>query len=212
MISPSKTLDGYVYVPDSDPDVFAGAARGVVVRKRDRSPPWIVVDHAIESACIANWPGRLWRVEVLDANGVEQASAYANYTRAIAVNVIEELPSSCLFGEHGDAVVAILSFAARLEVAMAKRLAELRHPEADQAYSRAWQRWLDRVDGGSVHGVSSFRGTMMAGKGSYRSPLNCGLLLIHRVVWDRAELIAGPQAFVEDDEGERAFGPVWRTA
>jgi hypothetical protein len=38
-----NATEGYVYVPDSDPGVFAGAARGMVVRKPDRSPPWIVV-------------------------------------------------------------------------------------------------------------------------------------------------------------------------
>jgi hypothetical protein len=212
MSSPTKATDGYVYVPDSDPGVFAGAARGVVVRKPDRSPPWIVVDHAIESAVIARWPGRLWRVVVLDADGVEQASAHANYTRALAVKVIEEVPASRLFGEHGEAVVAVLSFASRLDAATAERLAGLRHPEADQAYSRAFRRWLDRIGCGSVHGVSDFSGTLEAGQAPSRSPLNCGLSIVYRVVWDRAEVVAGPGAFVEDDEGERALGPVWGTA
>jgi hypothetical protein len=212
MSSPIKAIDGYVYVPDLDPGLFAGVARGMVVRKPDRSPPWIVVDHAIESAVIARWPGRLWRVVVLDADGVEQASAHANYTRALAVKVIEEVPASCLFGEHGEAVVAVLTFASRLDVATAERLADLRHPEADQAYSRAWRRWLDRVGSGSVHGASDFSGTLAAGQGPSRSPLNCGLLLVDRVVWDRAEVVAGPGAFVEDNEGERALGPVWGAA
>ena len=71
MSSSIRVIDGFVYVPDSDSGVFAGAARGMVLRKPDRSPPWIVVDHAIESAVIARWPGRLWRVVVLDADGVE---------------------------------------------------------------------------------------------------------------------------------------------
>ena len=212
MNSPMKAIDGYVYVPDSDPGVFAGAARGMVVRKPDRSPPWIVVDHAIESAVIARWPGRLWRVLVFDADGVEQASAHANYTRALAVKVVEEVPASRLFGEHGEAVVAVLSFASGLDAATAERLAELRHPEANQAYSRAFRRWLDRVGCGSVHGESDFSGTLEAGQGPSRSPLNCGLSLVYRVVWDRAEVVAGPGAFVEDDEGERALGPVWGAA
>lgn len=209
MSRPMNAIDGYVYVPDSDPGVFAGAARGMVVRKRDRSPPWIVVDHAIESAVIARWPGTLWRVVVLDTDGVEQVSAHANYTRALAVKVIEELPASRLFGEHGEAVVAVLSFAASLDAAMVQRLAQLRHPEADQAYSRAFRRWLDRVGCDSFPGVSDFSGTLEAGAGPSRSPINYGLSLVYRVVWDRAETVAGPAAFVEDDEGERALGPVW---
>jgi hypothetical protein len=207
-----KAIEGYVYVPDSDSGLFAGAARGMVIRKPDHSPPWIVVDHAIESAIIARWPGRLWRVVVLDADGVEQASAHANYTRALAVKVIEEVPTSRLFGEHGEAVVGILSFASCLDAATAEKLAELRHPEADQAYSRAWRRWLDGVGCGSVHGLSDFAGTLAAGAGPSRSPLNSGLLLVHRVVCDRAEVVAGRGAFVEDDEGERELGPVWGAA
>ena len=212
MSSPRKAIDGYVYVPDSDSGVFDGAGRDMVVRKPDRSPPWIVVDHAIESAVIARWPGRLWRVVVLDADGVEQASAHATYTRALAVKVLEEVPPSRLFGEYGEAVVAVLSFASRLDAATAERLADLRHPDADQAYSRAFQRWLDSVGCGSLHGASDFSGVLEAGPGPSRSPLNCGLSLVYRAVWDRAEVVVGPGAFVEDDEGERALGPLWGAA
>jgi hypothetical protein len=212
MSSPTKSTDGYVYVPDSDPGVFAGATPGMVVRKPDRSPPWIVVDHAIESAVIARWPGRLWRVVVLDADGIEQASAYANYTRALAVTIVEEVPTSRLFGEHGEAVVAVLSFAIRLDAATAERLAELRHPDANQAYSRAFRRWLDRVGYGSVHGASDFSGTLEVGQAPSRSPLNCGLSLVYRTVWDRAKVVVGPGAFVKDDEGERALGRIWGAA
>jgi hypothetical protein len=149
---------------------------------------------------------------VLDADGVEQASAHANYTRALAVKVIEEVPASRLFGEHGEAVVAVLTFASRLEAPTARRLAALRHPEADRAYSCAFRRWLDRVGYGSVHGESDLSGTLEAGPGPSRSPLNCGLSLVYRAVWDRAEAVIGPGAFVEDDDGERELGPVWAAA
>lgn len=212
MSSPGKAIEGYVYVPDLEPGVFAGASQGTVVQKPDRSPPWIVVDHAIESAIISRWPGRLWHVVVLDADGVEQASAHANYTRALAVKVTKEVPAACLFGDHGEAVVAVLSLVSRLDAATAERLADLRHPEADQAYSRAWRRWLDRVGIGPLHGASDFSGTLEAGQGGSRSPLNSGFSLVYCVVWDRAQSVAGSEAFVEDDEGERSFGPIWGAA
>jgi hypothetical protein len=210
--SAAKTIDGYVYVPDSNPGAFASAARGVVIGNPDRSPPWIVVNHAIEWALVARWPGRLYRVVVLDVDGIEQVSADAHYTRAFAVKVIDEVPASCLFGEHGEAVAAVLSFASRVDGATARRLAEHRHPEADRAYSRAFRRWLDLIGCGSVHAESDFSGTLSAGLGPSRSPLNCGLALIHRVVSDRAEVVDGPEAFVEDEDGERTLGPVWQTA
>lgn len=207
-----RPITGYAYVPDDAPGVLSEATPGATVRKPDRSPPWIVVDHAIESALIARWPGKMWSVVVLDADGVEQASASAHYTRAIAVRVIEEVPAAQLFGERGEEVVAVLSFASRLDAATAERLAGLRHPEADQAYSRAFWRWLDRSGGGSAHGPSDLSGTLAAGSGPSRSPLNCGLSLVYRAVWDRAEVVVGPGAFVKDDEGERSLTPVWETA
>ncbi len=207
-----KTTFGYVYTPDADPGFLSGAAPGAVVRKPNVAPPWIVIDHAIDTIVVARWPGRLWRVEVLDTSGVPQASDTANYTRSVAVRVLEELPASSLFGEHGEAVVEVLSFASRLDAVTAERLAGLRHPEAGQAYSRAWRRWLDGVGDETYHVGANFSDTLAAGRGPKRSPVNCGFTLIHHVVWERAEEVVGAAAFVEDDEGERTLGPVWNDA
>ncbi|MBA4190265.1 MAG: hypothetical protein C0467_19950 [Planctomycetaceae bacterium] len=35
---------------------------------------------------------------------------------------------------------------------------------------------------------------------------------MYRAVSDRAEVVVGPGALIEDEEGERALGPVWVTA
>ena len=206
------TTFGYVYAPDSDPGPLAGAKAGAVVRRPDPSPPWIVVDHAIESTLVARWPGRLWRVEVLDVGGIEQASARANYTRALAVRVLEEIPACRLFGERGEQVAAVVRVACRLDLPAAERLAESRPPDADGAYSRCWHRWLTRDGRGPAAENDDYSGTLAAGSGGARSPVNCGLTLLHREVWDRAEAIQGPAAFVLDEEGERSLGPVWSRA
>jgi hypothetical protein len=203
---------GFVYVPDSDPGVLAGAVPGVIVCKPDRLPPWIVVDHSIESAVIARWPGKLWQVAVLDAVGVEQANPSAHYTRAVAVQVIDEVPASRLFGEHGESVSAVLSFASGLDPAAVRRLTELRHPQATEAYSRAWERWLSGVEGGTVYVGSDFSRTLAAGIGRLKSPIGNGLSLVYRVVWDRADALLGPTAFVVDDEGERSLVSDWDCA
>lgn len=207
--SASKTIEGYVYVPDSNPEVFAGAAVGKVVRKPDLSPPWIVVDHAIETSLISRWPGRLWRVVVLDTTGLEQASIHAKYTRAVAVKIIEEVPAWRLFGDQGEAVVQVLAFASRLDAAVAERLASHRHAEAGRAYSRTFKKWLSGLGYPPMRGSENFAGVIAAGPGPTGSPINYGFSLIHRVVWERAEVVAGPGAFVDDEEGERALGPVW---
>ena len=207
-----KPITGYVYAPDVDPGLLAGATLGAIVRQSDRSPPWIVVAHSIEAAVIARWPGRLYRVVVLDAEGIEQASAHAHYTRAVAVRVCEEVPAWCLFGDHGEAVSAVISFATRLEMPTARLLADLRHPLAAQAFSRAWNRWLNRTGATSAHDESDFSGTLAAGAGPSRSPINYGLTLTYRAVWDRADALMGSEAFVDDEEGERTLAPVWSSA
>jgi hypothetical protein len=207
-----KQIAGYVYAPDAAPGLLAAAAPGAIVSKPDRSPPWIVVDHSIESAIIARWPGRLYRVVVLDAEGIEQASAHAKYTRAVAVQVCDEVPAARLFGDHGEAVSAVISFAACLERPIARLLADLRHPLADQAYSRVWRSWLSETGVGSAHGESDFSRTLAAGSGPSRSPINCGLTLTYQAVWDRADTLPGSAAFVDDEEGERTLAPVWASA
>lgn len=203
-------IEGFVYTRESAPGLFANAAAGVVLRNPDRSAPWLVVNHTIESTIVARWPGKLWRVVVLDAEGVEQASAHAHYTRAVAVRVVEEVPASLLFGAHGDAVIQVLSLASCLEPAAVEMLVAHRHPEADRAYSRSFYRWLGRVGRASDYSGWDLSRTLSAGP--FRSPLNDGLSLVYHAVEDRAKAVGGPRAFVKDDEGEDTLGNVWGTA
>lgn len=207
-----KPINGYVYAPDSDPGLFAGTAPGAIVRKSDRSPPWIVVDHSIESVIIARWPGRLYRVLILDAEGIEQVSTQANYTRAVAVEVCDEVPATRLFGDNGEAVSSVISFATQLELPTARLLADLRHPLADQAYSRAWCRWLNGTGFGKAYEECDFSRTLEAGSESYRSPINRGLTLTYLAVWNRADALQGSGAFVDNEEDERTLAPVWSLA
>jgi hypothetical protein len=204
---------GYVYVPNADPGVMAGVAVGDVVRKPDRSPPWIVVDHALESVVVARWPGRLWRVAVLDTGGVEQADPRARYTRAIAVRMLEEIPAERLFGEHGDAVVAVIAAASGIDLPRARRLAEARHPQADAANSRVWHRWLESIGRGGEFTGQDLSGMLEIGScGAAGSPVGGGTEVLYRAVWDRADALQGAAAFVEDEEGERALSPMWELA
>lgn len=210
---PMATTGGYVYVPNADPGVMAGVAVGDVVRKPDQAPPWIVVHHALKSVLVARWPGRLWRVVVLDTNGVEQASADAPYTRAIAVRVLEEMSPARLFGHDGDAVVAVISAASGMDLLTARRLADARHPQADAANSRVWHRWLESIDRGSEFAGQDLGQTLEMGSGGgARSPVGCGTTVLHRTVWERADTLQASEAFVEDEEGERCLGPMWALA
>lgn len=88
---------------------------GATVRTIDRGPPWIVVNHALESLVAAKWPGRLWRVKILKAASKRDNIA-TNYTRALAVRILVEEPVAQLFGACGDAVVEVLDKARTLDI------------------------------------------------------------------------------------------------
>src|SRR6188474_3531211 len=79
---------GFVFVPDTEDGPMRSAETGATIRNVVSGPPWIVVDHAIESIIADGWPGRLWKVSILEAAG-EQPMRTAPYTRAVAVRVLE---------------------------------------------------------------------------------------------------------------------------
>lgn len=205
----TEPIGGYVYEADAEHGPFAGASRGMVVRKSDRSSPWIVVDHYIESLLIVRWPGRLFRVVVLDAEGVEQVSVRPFYTRAVAVEIYEEVSVSRLFGDHGEAVSSVIGFAAGLDLPTARRLAENHHPLANEACGRAWDEWLSRTYAGTADRGSGLGEKKQLGRKRPGSPVNEGLSVIHRIVEDRAKALFGEAAFVTDEEGETFLVPFW---
>jgi hypothetical protein len=208
----AKPLEGYVYVPDVENGPLSRASVGSTVRLSDRCPPWIVVDHSIASVIVATWPGKLWRVMNIDSDGVDQVSEHAPYTRAFAVTVCGEISTSRLFGAHGDDVCSVISQAAQLDFAVVQSLADARHPAAGQAYSRAWHNWLAELDRDSDYQGQNLAGTLGIGEPGRRSPINCGLTVLHRVIWDRADSLVGPSAFLSDEESEPCFNPTWASA
>ena len=201
--------DGYIYVPDDEVGPLSQACTGAVVCNKDRTPPWIVVDHSIADVIVARWPGKLWRVTNIDAEGIEQASQHAHYTRAMAVTVCEEVPASRLFGEHGAAVCSIITIASQLDSDLVQALAASRHPDAGDAFSRAWVQWLAELGRSSDHLRQNCSRTLAIGGPGKRSPINCGFTVLHRVIWERADSVVGSTAFLDDEEGEKFLEPTW---
>lgn len=123
---------GFVYVSVVDSTAMAKAEAGRTVRIPGRGPPWIAVDHELSSVVVARWPGRLWAVEIVDAvtaqDGAGGLRADAGYTRAAAVKILHAVPVAALFGAHGAEVCAVIEAAAKLDLAGAERLAEMRVP------------------------------------------------------------------------------------
>jgi len=210
-VRPRGRRQGFVYVADVEAGPMREAKPGATVRNPDRGPPWIVVDHSLRSVIPAKWPGRLWRVEILE-EAPEQPNATARYTRAAAVRVLEEAPASALFGPRGEAVVRVIDRAGRLELDDVRALSELVGDEARAAYSRAWNRWLAEVDQASPHFGENHDGTLAVFAGETRSPIGGGFTVLHEVVSRRARALAGDAAFETDEDGEVFLAADWAGA
>lgn len=209
---PSGNGLGFVYVANGDTERMKDAEVGMEIENVDNAPPWIVVDHSLKSIVAAKWPGRLWKVQVVRA-APEQPNSSANYTRAVAVRVLEEVPVARLFGIHGERVCEIVAKASELQIEQVVALAEaLDLGAADDAYSRAWDSWLERVDPNSSHLGESHAGTLCIFAGGTRSPIGVGLSLVYGQVVKRARALLGDSAFVTDTEGDEWLEPTWLAA
>jgi len=223
--------EGYVYVWNSA-DVMAPARAGLRIANKHRRPPYIIVAGSIHALEVARWPGKLWRVRIVDpVTPADERTAdlpplllTEGLARAVAVDVLEELPTSLLFGTHGDRVCAVLAQAQQLDWERARSFSKARHPDAGKAYSRAWSNWLlsvgeaspFRIDFMSVVDTSPLRDADFAGvlgtSAHPGSPINEGLKVLHRTIRDRAEAVEGTKALIVHEDGEEGFEPVWLAA
>lgn len=200
---------GYMYVADAEADAMRDAAAGHEVRVA-RQGPWLVVDHELSSVVVAKWPGRLWLVEAIDPITPAEMKALgatltsdAGYTRAAAIRVVEEANVATLFGAHGDAVVKVIAAAQALSLDTATRLSAARDAEAAKAQTRVWKRWLAKQSPPIVERGDDLDGTLSVGR--MRSPVGCGLMVVHNEVGKRAEAIAGKTAWIVEKGSDDAW-------
>jgi len=209
-------MEGYWFdLPDASGTLIRN---GNHVRLSTAAPPWMVVDQALASITIGSrWPGQLWRVRVRELGDMSGLVAQPGYWRAAAIELLEALPLSTLFGAHGDAVLTILTRINGLTRVQAQALAQNVDPHAAAAYGQAWIRWAQA--GGDTRSTDpdEWHGTLAASRGrdKERSPIHSGFLLIHTQLRQRAKAIDGDDAFVlieEDGETEQVLSPLWQQA
>ena len=200
----SHDVTGYVYVADAEQSRFGSARPGSVVANSARTPPWIVVDHKLESVIVSRWPGKLWQVAVLDAvtdqdvatAGAGRLVADAGYTRAVSVRVLTELYPAALFGAAGVAVTRILDSIAQLDYVKATALSKQVTAAAAALYSKAWNSWLLGIAPTSYH-LGQEHDQVLAiptHRGTAQSPINHGFLTIHAQLHKRAVEVSGTAA------------------
>lgn len=186
---------------------------GARIANSHRGPPYMPVYHDIRRVRPPLWPDRLWRVRILKpASGRAVAEPDTHYIHARAVEIVEEVPASRIFGAHGEAVAALIELAKRMDPDMAARLAAARHSQAGAVYSRVWRRWIALNLPSSPHRDIDHEGTLKVVGGDGASPVNEGLAMIHGEAFHRAEQACGRAAFHVDDDDDAVLNPPWNDA
>lgn len=205
---------GYMYVARDD-DPMISAQVGETVRLAQLAPPWIVVDTTLERVIVATWPGRLLRVQPVPpkdaiesgalARAAENLRADACYVRVFAVEVLEELTPTLVFGPQGDVVGRVLDAALSLNASDLHGPLGTVNPAGDSAYRNAWNRWkgaqrADLVPPTDYSWIVKHNG----------SPIGDGLSVLATTVRAVARKRGGTDAFVFNDEGDEALAPRWQ--
>ncbi|MEV0375511.1 hypothetical protein AB0I10_38145 [Streptomyces sp. NPDC050636] len=218
-----RATAGFVFTSDESPAYLKPATAGVRLTLPVFTPPWIVVDHVLERVPVTNWPGRLFRVRVVPpttdeeraamARAAEGLASHADYTRAIAVDLLEELSPSALFGPNGDAVVRVIEVASALDEEGARALASARRPAAEREYSKAWDRWLAEQPEAAPYRDQEHAFTLAIPEASpSESPIGHGFSLIWKVVSRGAQDRGSAGSFTFDDDGDQVLADPWETA
>lgn len=216
-------MSGFVFVDQEAPDYLKEAAPGSRVTLPSFEPPWLVVNHSLDRVIVARWPGRLFRAEVVPpatdeeraamARAAERLSSDAGYTRAVSIDLVEEISPTVLFGPHGDAVRPVLEAGYALDEEDARRLASARHPAADRAYSAAWERWLgEQPNGAAYQGQWHASTVAVPGAGRSESPIGHGFTVLSHAVYESARLRGGGRTHALDEYGDWVLLDPWRTA
>jgi hypothetical protein len=201
-------ITGVVYVPNSDPGPMMEARIGAVIDRKTDEPPWIVVDLLPSNVLAANWPGRLWQVQVL-RKAPQQPMSYANYVRATAVRVTGSLSIASMFDENGPAIVDVLNEVSSLTHEQADLLSGIDDSEAARIHNQIWDQWLSANFPSSPHVGEDHAGTISHGSRGAGSPVGRATSILSSELHRRARELDGDLAFVFEGE-EQYFSEKWR--
>lgn len=170
--------------------------------------PWSVYDD-VANIIINRWPVNLWFVEVLQAF----STSSKNYTPAITIKPLKQLPCSLLFGPQGEGVCDLLDKISQLTLLQIEALSELSNPLSDEAYAKAWNCWLKTATKFTMHYDADHTGILAVGVGEESSPIYNGFLSVEHLFRQRAKVLVGKAAFIgQQDMEEAILAPVWRRA
>ncbi|MFF8373544.1 hypothetical protein ACF05W_32695 [Streptomyces lydicus] len=222
-IADLRVTEGFVFINDESPDCLKAATAGMRVTLPVLAPPWIVVDHVLERMLVTSWPGRLFRARVVPPTTNEERAAmaraatgllpHAGYTRAFAVDLLEELPSSALFGPHGANVLRVFEAASALDEQTACALESARHPAAEQEYGKAWKRWLTQLPAGTPYRNHDHTTTLAIPEADPSgSPIGDGFSVMWATVNRSARDRGSAGSLTLDEDGNHFLADPWQSA
>lgn len=209
LIKKKSNKIGYIYVKDDEPEFLQDAQVGSMVKIQKEGPPWIVVEHEVKGVTIARWPGRLWRAEVLDEAKNTGLREDANYTRANAVRILDELPIDILFGSCGRYILEIIESTRSIEIDIANTLSRVFPSEALELYSKGWNLFAGTyIDAPPFYGEHNFHTIAMPSVDG-ESPIHSGFAVIQLQIFNRANELTNGTAILKDEEGNVWLDSDW---
>ena len=229
----SQEITGYVYVPDKqelftggkvgdrefinkDIELFANARPGDLVIKEDKKPPYIVVDHHWTTSVITQWPGKLFKVSIL--NPLDEKDINTGlveniwYTRSYALKILEELPAEVVFGTSGIKIKNLLALIQNITEIQVYQLADYGLEVNRKLYSETWNRWKNFCDGSSS--IEDYENVIASQpkNSQLKSPIGIGLSVISNTFYQTVRKLTRDEALEIDEEGEVCLKAKWAAA
>lgn len=214
----NENLKGYVYYSVDEDKRFSEAKAGDIIKNKSNRPPWIVVDHDLNSIIVTKWPGKLFEVEVLNQSNEKKLNKGLVkdvwYTRTLGVKIIREIPLENLFGDNGVEICQIINITRNITVQQVISLSKFKNDDSREIYSKAWEKWIAIYDKESSYATDKHYDTLKIFINNNRhisSPIKQGLAIIASQLDSRAREILGKEAFIID-KGEEYLISEWANA
>lgn len=207
-----------MYAPDEKSGLFENAKVGDRLIKPERKPPYIVVDHSLNTKIITKWPGKLYRVEVINPHKERDINKEllegAHYTRTFGVKILEEIPIGKMFGANGDEIKRIIDITRELNEEAVNQLSEYDVESNRTIVNKAWKNWIKENVESYQHLDDDFYSTLKVTSKdkAYSSPIGEGLSIISSQFSIRTRELVGDEGFHIDKDGEIYLLPKWDKA
>lgn len=130
-------------------ELFQNIAVGDIIRK-DKSPPYFVVNFQAESIILTQWPTQFLKVEIIAPESEHEINAginkNAHYRRSCAIKIIEISSTHDILGPNAFKIVELFDKIIALSLPQTEAFKAFDHSSASQIYSTAWHRWCNSIE------------------------------------------------------------------